>query len=54
MTRNPQVHLQITDIAWNAIQADAKAAAQTAMATNNTKGLTALGWGYYHAIKDTK
>ena len=48
------IHQPITGEQWDAIQRGAKAAAQTALATNDTTGLTALGRAYYTALKKTK
>ena len=39
---------------WEEIQANAKAAAQTAAATGDTSELTALGRGYYEKITGVK
>ena len=47
------LHQPITGERWIAIQDNAKAAARTALATNDTKGLTALGRAYFHALKET-
>ncbi len=48
------LHQPITGEQWDAIQSGAKAAARTALATNDSKGLTALGRAYFHAFKENK
>ena len=45
------MHQPITGEQWDAIQSGAKAAARTALATNDTKGLTALGRAYLTKYK---
>ncbi len=51
MSRNPKLNHPISNEGWNAIQDTAKAAARTALATNDTKGLTALGRAYLTKYK---
>ena len=49
------MHQPITGERWSAIQDGAKAAARAALATNDTKGLTALGRAYFEKFcQETK
>lgn len=48
------LHQPITNEHWNAIQDNAKAAARTALATNDTSGLTALGRAYLTKYKENR